>query len=261
MPFNDLREFIDAAQKLGQVKEIHGAHWNLEIGALTEMFAFKEPSPMVLFDQIPDYPANFRVVSNIVSNPVRSGLTVGMAADATPIELVARWKELLKAVKPIPPRVVSTGPILENVKTGDDIDMTIFPTPHWHELDGGRYIGTADCVITGEPEEGGWINIGIYRVQVHDKNTLGLYVSPGHHARIMREKYWEKGKSCPVVATFGQDPLLFLVAGQSLPYGMSEFDYCGGLRGAPVDVIRGEATGLPIPATAEIAIEDRKSVV
>ena len=54
MPFNDLREFIDAAQKLGQVKEIHGAHWNLEIGALTEMFAFKEPSPMVLFDQIPD---------------------------------------------------------------------------------------------------------------------------------------------------------------------------------------------------------------
>ena len=56
MPFNDLREFIDAAQKLGQVKEIHGAHWNLEIGALTEMFAFKEPSPMVLFDQIPALP-------------------------------------------------------------------------------------------------------------------------------------------------------------------------------------------------------------
>ena len=53
MPFNDLREFIDAARKLGQVKEIHGAHWNLEIGALTEMFAFKEPSPLVLFDQIP----------------------------------------------------------------------------------------------------------------------------------------------------------------------------------------------------------------
>ncbi|MEX0802211.1 MAG: hypothetical protein WD688_02655 [Candidatus Binatia bacterium] len=43
MPFNDLREFIEAARKLGHVKEIHGAHWNLEIGALTEMFAFQEP--------------------------------------------------------------------------------------------------------------------------------------------------------------------------------------------------------------------------
>ena len=152
MPFNDLREFIGAARELGQVKEIHGAHWNLEIGALTEMLAFKEPSPLVLFDQIPGYPPNFRVASNLINNPVRSGLTVGMPADASPINLVARWKELLKGVKPIPPRGVSTGPILENVKTGADIDMTIFPTPQWHELDGGRYIGTAECVITGEPD-------------------------------------------------------------------------------------------------------------
>jgi UbiD family decarboxylase len=255
MPFNDLREFIEAARNIGQVKEIHGADWNLEIGALTELFAFKEPSPLVLFDRIPGYPDGFRVAANLINTPARSSLTVGMPAEAKPIELIARWKELLKGVTPIPPRVVSTAPILENVSSGADIDMTAFPTPHWHELDGGRYIGTADCVITGEPEEGGWVNVGIYRVQVHDKNTLGLYVSPGHHARIMREKYWEKGKSCPVAVTFGQDPLLFLVAGQSIPYGMSEFDYCGGLRGAPIDVIRGELTGLPIPATAEIAIE------
>ena len=110
MPFNDLREFIDAARKLDQVKDIHGAHWNLEIGALTEIFAFKEPSPLVVFDQIPDHGPNFRVASNLITNPVRSGLTVGMAADARPIELVARWKELLKSVKPIPPRTVSSGP-------------------------------------------------------------------------------------------------------------------------------------------------------
>ncbi|PYJ09351.1 MAG: UbiD family decarboxylase, partial [Verrucomicrobia bacterium] len=58
MPFNDLREFIDAARKLEQVKDIHGAHWNLEIGALTEIFAFMEPSPLVVFDQIPDYGPN-----------------------------------------------------------------------------------------------------------------------------------------------------------------------------------------------------------
>ncbi|HXG50962.1 MAG TPA: UbiD family decarboxylase [candidate division Zixibacteria bacterium] len=255
MAFNDLREFIDACRALGQVQEIHGAHWNLEIGALTEIFAFRDPSPLLLFDRIPDHPPAFRVASNLINTPARSGLTVGMAADAAPIELVAKWKELLKAVKPIPPRWVESGPILENVRTGDEIDMTLFPAPHWHELDGGRYIGTADCVITAEPEEGGWVNVGIYRVQVHDRTTLGLYVSPGHHARIMREKYWEKGRPCPVVVTFGQEPLLFLVAGQSVPYGVSELDYCGGLRGSPVEVIRGRFTGLPIPATAEIAIE------
>ena len=73
MPFNDLREFIDAARQLGQVKEIHGAHWNLEIGALTEMFAFKEPSPLVIFDQIPDHGANLRVAANLMNTPARSG--------------------------------------------------------------------------------------------------------------------------------------------------------------------------------------------
>src|SRR4029453_6946489 len=162
MPFNDVREFIEAARELGQVKEIHGAHWNLEIGAPTEMFAFKEPSPLVLFDQIPDHAANFRVAANLINTPTRSALTVGMPADAAPIELVARWKEFLKDVKPIPPCVLSNGPILENVKTGDQINMTIFPTPHWHELDGGRYIGTADWGITSEREEGGWGNVRFY---------------------------------------------------------------------------------------------------
>ena len=71
MTFNDLREFIEAARKIGQVKEIHGADWNLEIGALTEMFAFKEPSPLVLFDQIPGYPSNYRVASNQINTPAR----------------------------------------------------------------------------------------------------------------------------------------------------------------------------------------------
>ena len=108
MPFNDLREFIDAARELGQVKEIHGAHWNLEIGALTEMFAFKEPSPLVLFDQIPGYPAHFRVASNLISNPVRSGLTVGMPADAS-----ASIEEALTAIGTLgfdpPPRILMTG--------------------------------------------------------------------------------------------------------------------------------------------------------
>jgi UbiD family decarboxylase len=94
MPFDDLREFIAAARDIGQVKEIHGADWNLEIGALTEMFAFKEPSPLVLFDQIPGYPAKFRVAANLINTPARSGMTVGMPANAKPIELIARWKEL-----------------------------------------------------------------------------------------------------------------------------------------------------------------------
>lgn len=254
MAFNDLREFIEAARQIGDVKEIHGAHWDLEIGAVTELFATRDNFPLLLFDQIPGFPLTYRVASNLINHPRRSALAAGMPHDLSRTEIVVRWKQILREVRPIPPRVVSHGPLHENTRSGNAVDMTLFPSPRWHELDGGRYIGTACCVIASDPDDG-WVNVGIYRVQAHDARTLGLYISPGHHARIIREKFWAKGKACPVAVTFGQDPFLWLIAGQSIPYGVSEYDYAGGLRGSPVEVLRGEFTGLPIPATAEIAIE------
>jgi len=40
-----------------------------------------------------------------------------------------------------------------------------------------------------------------------------------------------------------------------LPYGMTEYDWVGGLRGSPYPVIKGRVTGLPMPADAEIVFE------
>ena len=53
----------------------------------------------------------------------------------------------------------------------------------------------------------------------------------------------------------GVDPLLHMVATRPEPYGRSEFDAVGGIKGEPVDVVEGEFTGLLIPAFAEIAVE------
>ena len=51
------------------------------------------------------------------------------------------------------------------------------------------------------------------------------------------------------------DPLLFLAAGNEIPYGLSEYDYAGGFKGGPIEVVNGKYTGLPIPALGEIAFE------
>ncbi|MGZ8490234.1 MAG: UbiD family decarboxylase, partial [Candidatus Binatia bacterium] len=123
-----------------------------------------------------------------------------------------------------------------------------------HERDGGRYIGTGHVVITRDPDDG-WVNVGCYRVMVHDRNTMGMNISPGKHGRMHRQKYFDRGKPCPVVCCFGVDPLLHMFATRPEPYGRSEFDAVGGIKGAPMEVITGELTGLPIPAYAEIAIE------
>ncbi|MDP2728421.1 MAG: UbiD family decarboxylase, partial [Dehalococcoidia bacterium] len=149
---------------------------------------------------------------------------------------------------------VSSGPVMENVMSWKDIDMFKFPAPLWHDEDGGRYIGTASLVITKDLESD-WVNVGTYRVQVHDKNVLGFYASPGKHSRIHREKYYARGEACPVVMSFGHDPTIFLSACLQMSPGVCEYDIAGGIKGEPIEVIKGEVTGLPFPANSEIVIE------
>ena len=90
---------------------------------------------------------------------------------------------------------------------------------------------------------------------LHDKDKVGFYVSPGKHGRVHRDKRFARGEACPVAMVFGGDPLTFLMASTELPHGVSEFDFIGGLRGEPMEVIKGPVTGLPFPANAEIVIE------
>ncbi|MBI4526768.1 MAG: UbiD family decarboxylase [Deltaproteobacteria bacterium] len=253
--YRGLREWIDAVDRLGQLRKVTGAHWDLEIGAVTELLCekYKQP-PSILFDGIPDYPKNYRVLSAEIETVERLALTTGLPPRISPLEFVQRWRHKVRQIKPIEPEVVKDGPLLQNVLTGDDISILKFPAPRWHEEDGGRYIGTADLVITRDPEEG-WVNLGTYRSMVHDERSVGLYISPGKHGRIQRQKYYDNQKSCPVAISFGQDPLLFIAASIDVPYGMNELAYAGGVRGEPIQVISGPKTGLPIPANSEIAIE------
>src|SRR5205809_539900 len=82
------------------------------------------------------------------------------------------------AGEPIPPRLVNTGPVLENVQEGAAVDIHRFPNPKWHSGDGGNYVGTECVVITKDPDSD-WVNLGTYRVMVHDDKTLGIFIEPG----------------------------------------------------------------------------------
>jgi UbiD family decarboxylase len=151
-----------------------------------------------------------------------------------------------------PVEVVKSGPILENVRSGRNVNLFELPVPKWHDKDGGRYIGTGDAIITRDPENGE-VNLGTYRVMVHDEKTTGLYVSPGKHGRIHYEKYHALGKPCPVAMSFGHHPLVNRVGSWELPPG-SEYNMLGAIQGERVRVIIDEVTGLPIPADAEIVV-------
>ncbi len=254
MEYRDLREWIQIAEKMGELKTLKKCDWNLEIGAVTELVHHKEDGPAVLFDEIKDYPKGYRVLSNSLSSRKRLALTLNLPAGETKMDFVRTWKDGYKKIKPIPPKVVKESPLFENVFRDKQVDLLKFPTPRWHEFDGGRYIGTGSIDITRDPDEG-WVNYGTYRVMIHDKDTVGFYISPGKHGRIQREKYSSTGRQCKVAMSFGHDPLIFLGGSIEVPYGVSEYEFIGGVRGEPMEVIEGEYTGFPIPANAEIVVE------
>ncbi len=252
----DLRQFVQMAEEIGELKVIEGANWDLEIGALTVYVANNNLNPpALLFDKIKGYTAGYRVLTIPCSTDKRLAMTLGLSVEATRLELVRKLRDKLsEPLRLIPPVEVKDGPILENIITGDEVDLLKFPAPKWMPGDGGRYIGTGDTVIARDPDEG-WVNVSTHRIQVHDKATATILVEIGQHLGAIREKYWKKGKSCPVAVTCGSEPLLVSVGGTRIPWGMSEYDYYGWWRKEPLGVIKGPVTGLPIPAYAEIALE------
>jgi len=252
--YSDLREWLALVEQLGELRQVRGADAAQDIGAATDVLQHTPDSPAVMFDDIPGYRPGYRVLVAGLNSTRRIALTLGLPVDLPKRDLVQAWRRRLKEFQPLPPIEVQDGPIFENVRRGKDIDMTIFPAPKWHPLDGGRYIGTGSFDITRDPDDG-WVNLGTYRVMVHDATRLGYYISPGKHGRIQRQKYFDRNQACPVAMVFGSDPALFLASCTEVPYGLSEYDWVGGVRGEPVRVLRGPVTGLPLPADAEIVIE------
>ena len=93
-----------------------------------------------------------------------------------------------------------------------------------------------------------WVNVGTYRNQIFDRDSMGIFIAPGKHGRLIREKYFERGERCPIVVVVGADPLLFMAAcAEGIAYGQGELDWAGGVRGAPIEVVKGPLTGSAHP--------------
>ena len=180
--YDDLREWLARAELLGEVRNVKGASWQEDIGLAAEAILREENGPCVVFDEVPGCPKGFRVLLNMFAG-VRRNMTLGFPDHLTKWELSDAFREAyLQEQKPIPHEIVDDGPIFENIITGDAIDVTKFPSPVWHELDGGRYIGTGTYSITRDPEED-WLNAGAYRAMVHDKTSVGMLMAAGPSRR------------------------------------------------------------------------------
>lgn len=249
----DLRTFIADLEAIGQLRRINGADWNLEVGAITEVVSDSE-GPALLFDEIKSYPKGFRILTNGFRTHDRFGVALGFGPGIHGLELLQKWRDRLKDMKPLAPLVVASGPIFENSIVGDDIDVLTFPAPKWHDEDGGRYIGTGCCVVTTDPEAQ-TTNLGTYRCMVQGRDQISIKMNKGKHGRMAMEKYHAQGKPCPVAVVLGTEPLVFLSSVLSLSPHQEEYHIAGALRREPLEVVKTPIYGLPVPARAEIVLE------
>jgi len=252
MPFKDLREFIANLEKEGEALRIEDEiDWNLEAGAMIRR-SNEAGLPALFFQNVKGYPEGYRLFGEALSNHRRIAIAMDMAPDTHVKQLIEEYSKRKKL--PIKPVLVSDGACKENIQIGDEVDLFKFPVPMVHEGDGGRFIGTWHLTICKDSNSD-WVNWGMYRHMVHNRNTLGAQARPHTHAIKIGQGWMEKGKPMEIAIVIGVEPISTFCAAAPIPYGVSEVDIAGGIRGEPVQLIKCETVDLEVPATAEIVIE------
>src|ERR1043166_6335899 len=141
--YRGLRDWLDKVQGIGELLHVNGAHWNTEMGSITQMLTVKSngTAPAILFDEVPGYPKGYRTLYGHFSSIKRVALTLGLPLkQERKVDIVQRYHQRMANLKTIAPRVVKDGPVLQNVLEGDAVDVLKFRVPLHHEQDRPRYI-------------------------------------------------------------------------------------------------------------------------
>ena len=247
--------WLEKAEAMGELKRITAeVSPDLEAAHITYLVGL-EKSPALLFENIKGHPGHKALYNMIGCNLSRFCLMIGEEPVDHPLKAVQLLqKKFGRKMAPVEVPADAARSRSQNIVEGDKIDIRMFPAQRMWPLDGGMYLGTADAVITKDPETGR-VNVGTYRMMIKGPREIGVYTSPGKDAGADRDKWWKMGKPAPIAAAYGIDPLLFLVGATSLPKTESEYEYYSGIKGSPIELFTSDLTGLPLPAHAEIILE------
>jgi 4-hydroxy-3-polyprenylbenzoate decarboxylase len=267
MAYDDLREFIRALEKHGELKRIP-----FEVDPYLEITAFADRSvksggPALLFEK----PTGSRVP--VLINAFASRRRMELALEVGSVEEVAgRIVELLEMRMPegllgkfkmlpklagmgaIFPKTVSSGPCKEVIRR-DNFSLREFPILHCWPQDGGPFI-TLPMVFSRNPDTGKR-NCGCYRLQVFDERTTGMHWQThkqgAEHYRRLRAA--GSSQRMEVAVAIGADPATMYSAILPLPPDLDEMMIAGFLRSKPVEMVKCETNDLEVPANSEIVLE------
>jgi len=161
-----------------------------------------------------------------------------------------RGLKKLKSIADSLPQTARRGPAQEVVLTGDEVDLGALPVQTCWPGDAAPFI-TLPAVITKDPRTG-VRNVGMYRMQVLDRNTTAMHWQIHKDGRA---DYLATDGRIEVAAALGLDPVTTYAASAPLPKHIDELMLAGFLRGEPVQLVKGKTVDLDVPANAEIVLE------
>ncbi|HPT28165.1 MAG TPA: UbiD family decarboxylase, partial [Bryobacteraceae bacterium] len=229
MAFTDLREFLQALEKQGELKRIpFSVDTRLEITEFADR-AVKRGGPALLFEK-PGSSA-MPLAINLFASMRRMEISLEVSSVD---EVAARITEMLEMrmpqglinkLKMLPkladmanffPKIVSSGPCKERIRH-DDFSLDELPVLTCWPGDGGPFI-TFPMVFTRNPVTGKR-NCGMYRMQVHDARSTGMHwqtqkQGAEHYRRLLQEG---KEARMSVAVALGADPATMYSAILPLP--------------------------------------------
>jgi len=266
MAYKDLQAFCAELEKRKQLKRIDARlDPKLEIAEVTDRVS-KKAGPALLFTR--PQGSQFPILTNAFGSFERMHLALevdsldSVADGVTEFLEIEKPDSIIKKLKLIPklarianifPKTVQTAPCHENVLLGDQVDLGLLPVLTTWPGDAGPFI-TLPLVITKNPETG-MRNVGMYRMQVYDKNTTGMHWhrhKGGAYHYHLAEK---NGKPLEVAVALGPDPAVTYAATAPLPDEVDELLFAGFLRRAPVELVQCKTVDLQVPANSQFVLE------
>jgi 4-hydroxy-3-polyprenylbenzoate decarboxylase len=169
------------------------------------------------------------------------------------LEALKKLPQLFGEIKTVPPKRVSSGICQEVVMQGDEVDLTKLPILTCWPEDGGPYI-TLPLVFTHDPNTGKR-NVGMYRIQVYDRNTTGMHWQMHKTGMRHMEDAGKMKKRIEACVVLGGDPCYTFAAISPLPPGIDEMLFAGFLRRENVKLVKAKTVDIHVPADAEIVLE------
>ena len=236
MPFDDLRQWIAALERAGELKRIQTeVDPILEIAEVTDRVSKsktgKPGGPALLFQNIKGHPGS-QVLINQFGSEARMKLALGVNSFDEFADRIRVFMDLkspqgfLDKLKMLPllteagkffPKTVATGPCKEVIKH-DNFSLLDFPILQCWPQDAGRFI-TLPCVVTRDPKSGKR-NVGMYRLQVYDATTTGAHwqrqkVAAEHYRQRLRNATSSSEKGAPPLSRSSRQGGDFDVASSS----------------------------------------------